>query len=1288
MNNALTPSKVLEEYDIVGAKIPKSLMTEMREKFASLEMEDVGIWKILCDEVADINVEQKVDQQKLYVAQACAEVLSEKISRLEYTDGLGWRNRIDQLETKEDFHALFSVLGILDDKWQSSIWLQKNNFAQVYVSIRDKFSNWKNFLDFMNIHDKEQSGYWTRLIADYKNPQSYLDLFTQFGYKDEEWKSSKKLDRMGHSGLKRAICIKHNKWNGFLDFMGKPKEGRMGYWTDVVSQIETTGGFLHLFASKKIINWHISNVLKNNGYSGLYSAIVGKFGSWTAFLNFMNRDASQQKGFWKKEYAKCKSPKDIKELFKRNNIPHAALGNSTILLEKWSPLYNAIMDEYETFDDFRIYVDFLPIEKKDYWIKQFEECASIESILKLIESAGYIITLDTSGEKIRNKCRGLHRAICTYFGSWDSFLRLIKDSSIQEDEELDKISGISLEDSIALLAEKDPHKLKLYIQFAHPELAEEEVDTLVIRAFKNFVAGRSETREAKYLEYPISLPSVTVDPPEETDEASIILEGKATGEFVYITGVYPRKVRIIDGAFSVSIPLKQGETNEIRILGVDTTDPKNNHRSDQRTVYIQQTSEEQDDVAVLFALLDSHSVSLRRDIQKNPGRAEYLQQCAEQVLIKKFSRSFEEGEEYVEDLLQKTESPSVIKVLKNVLKKFKKVHSATLKNVQAGSLMFFQKYCAYEIQRRMQDENCPGVILANDPGLGKTRTIEAAIADREAGIICPNAVVSAWEEEANIVLKNPDMLVMRDIPHAIRKEMLRTRKQIANTISPRRYVTNTKFLQNTKDTERFELLGGRDMVIVHDEAHSRINEHSEQSKGARMIEHQFQINVTATPAKSPEAARRLLRTLYPEDKRFQSAAAFKKVFPANDPQALKTLSLLLQKDMIRFRKQDVLELIDPEQSLLQQKHKLPRKEYIDSDTSGAFTISEKQATAIYEMFLNWHKWTKKYDKYIPNDDTAEDDRLRVAGSLAKRHALRQSINNPQYLGMKGVDSKAQQAKRIVNDCLQRGRKVVIFCAYNAQAQKYAEMFKQHNPALYTGDTSNEGDYKNDTGDSMRFQRESGNHKKKKGWKFDADGYPIEDPQGDTMSALDYERHTFQNTEDRKINIVTYKAGAVGTTFTAGKAMIFDDLPTDVIEAIQAEDRIQRIDPDRQSHATVEYYNLISRYPKKFLSRMKKVWVVRDKTTQSYKEYKTKDAAERFANAQTKKLGHDAEIDIDTAFNMFFDQGTYDEVHIQNLVTQRHMFHLINDGIADAAILHEDQIQFKGFENGDNAAEVE
>lgn len=817
---------------------------------------------------------------------------------------------------------------------------------------------------------------------------------------------------------------------------------------------------------------------------------------------------------------------------------------------------------------------------------------------------------------------------------------------LKSDNEFAELSNLNIEEAIALL-QNDSFKLKLYLQFAHPELSETEIDRLVIRSFKGLVTGPNETRENKYLGWHEQL-DVTELPeqlPEETTDTTVTVSGRAKdADCIYISGTWNRRVRVeSDGTFSVSVPLKVAQENAVRVMALNRD---REVRSSQQVFIIDQQGDS-DDVAALIELLSQLQRELIEGIRKDPGRLKFFVACIEKVLIKKFGRSFEDGELYMQELIGSTKSPVVKKVLLGILKNFRDINRMKLPNVREGSLMFFQKYCVYAIRKKMAESES-GVVLANDPGLGKTRTILAALAEDEAAIFSPNSVVSAWDEEASECLIEPDLLVMSDIPHETRKELLRDRKHL-------RLVTNVQFLRKTNDAERFVLLSNGCSVVVHDEAHSRANEHSEQSKGAKMLHHKFQINVSATPFKNPKTLRRILHLLEPDDKRFSSDTAFGEAFPARDPEALKTLSLLKDKYTIRFRKQDVMEEVDPALHLSQQLHRLPRKEYVPPETIGQFEMSEDQAEAIYELFLNWSNWCRRYDKYMPDDEVAEEDHLRSGGNLTKRHALRQTINNPEYIGSNTEDAKAWQMQRIVKKCLREGRKVVIFCTYNAQTMKYAEMFKQYNPALYTGLTSNQGEKKNEEGEPMRFAREQIGKGKKRGWLFGPDGYPIENPKGETMPALDYERLSFQHAEDRQIIIATYQAGAVGTTFTAGKAMILDDLPADCIEAIQAEDRIHRIDPHHQTQATVKYYTMQSRYPQRFLDKMKKRWV-RKLDDGTYEEVRNKREAE-------------AE-NLQTAYDAFFAQGTLDQVHSQNLVTQKQMFHLINDGIADDSILKE------------------
>lgn len=1120
-----------------------------------------------------------------------------------------WTNIITELHSSAEYLELFDKLG-MGDHWMNSVWLKENGFSAIYFAIKRsvqfKEEGWKGFLKFMGCEGESIM----ERVEGCKEREDFIRLFKELGLKEEEWQSSEWLHKNGFNGLYGAILkqFKDERWKGFLKFMGCERKPM----TELVAGCRTPIDFLTLFDELGVADhWADSAWLKKNGFSALNKAlkrnIQFKEVGWEGFLKFM--------GWGNREpmtvrVRACKKQDSFVKLFAELGIKGEEWQSSRWLINNgFSGLYAAIVID------------------------------------------------------IRFKEEG-----------WAGFLAFMDTDRILVEEEFEKISSLALEDAIALLGNDDPLKLKRYLQFSYPDLGEEDIDQLVQRSFKGLRDGSTEKSEDRFLAWKEKLAHPTVaEIPETTEENTVTIHGNGVdGSHIFVSGAYTRRKKVNeDGSFEIIVPLKIGERNEIRIMSLDATGET---RSMQLDFVIQQEGEA-DDIAALVELLSNLGVEARRHIQKNPGRFQYLCKCMEETLIKKFARSFIDGSMYVQELLRReTTSASMRKVLKTVLKKFQEIHNAELPGVIDGSLLFFQKYCAYEMRMRME-QNLPGLILANDPGLGKTRTVQAATAQRHTVVITPNSVVSAWAEEAGKVLEDTEqVLALHGLHSNLRKEILRTRASARKALARKRQVQHTyinrEFLQKTDDPERFKLLADRQTVAVHDEGHSRANEKSEQSKGAKMLESEFQILVTATPFKNPLTFRRMMAILKPHDPRFTNDNAFLQAFPVDDPEALRTLSIMKDEVMIRFRKEDVMETVDPKQDLRQQRHKLPMKTFVDPEEQGAFTMSMDQAWSLYGMFVDWSKWCRKNNKYIPKDQIAKEDGLRTSNGFAKRHALRQTVNNPRYVNSKASDVKLKQIKEIVRTCLKEGRKIVIFCAYEAQAQKYMKEFANLSPALYTGQTSNKGDMKDSHGNLLLFKKgDTGDSRH--GWLLDTDGYPITNIKGEPMSALDYERLTFQSAPDRQLLIATYDAGSVGTTFTAGKAMIFDDLPRDCVEEIQAADRIHRIDPDRLTHADVKYYRLQSEYPKAFLNAVKKRWLVRENG--HYKEFHSREKAEKYAEM------NDAEAH--NAYDLFFEQGTYDEVQSGNLETQRTIFRLINDGIADDSVLKANNTSFKGIENG-------
>ncbi|MBP9750574.1 MAG: DEAD/DEAH box helicase [Candidatus Peribacteraceae bacterium] len=1193
------------------------------------------------------------------------------------------QNYVEQVaacETREDFLALFALHGLDEDIWRSSESLRRKGFDGLYDAIRGKFEErkgWAGFLEFMNPQKADGSKIdasilrlpHTKQVAACETREDFLALFALHGLDEDTWRNSDAL-RKGYQGICTAIRQKFREqggWPGFLAFMG-PRSKRpidetllKQKYVEQVAACETREDFLALFRLHGFQGdtWRNSGSLLEASLKGLLNAITDRYqGSWRNFLAFMDLEKEEQKideSIKKLPYPQqvsiCKTRADFLLLFSLYGLTERVWRNSAMLRNATSSgFYTAIKNRFDGgwpgFLEFMGPQEKTPINTSILELpmsRQVAACETREDFLALFILHGLDKDTWRNSQAIKQtRAGGLYQPILDRFrdqGGWEGFLAFMdgRDEASLEA----RIESLGLQDAIALLADS-PGKLRMFLAVNHPELLAEEADRLVAHAFRQLHNRRIfEYGDFEQLLEPCQLTRAL---PAHTGEGTVLLEGVAPGaDSLIVEGaVTSRRIRVgEDGHFHARVALAIGQRNNLRLIPLH----HGNRQSGPALQAVVHQTGTPDDIEALVGLLNQMGRETLDEIRTDAGRQEFVVRQTELALIRKFAGSFECGRDYVQELIAKSTSPTVRTVLRKVLARFREINKATYPNVREDSpLYFFQKYCVAEIQRRIAAGE-RGVVLANDPGLGKTRTALVAVNGDPATIIAPNAVVTSWSEEAARALLHSDILSLQNRRYDERLQLLRD-------TDATHIVTNIDYLRASEGDERYGLLADQDTIVVHDEAHGLLNLGSEQSKGARRLQAKFHLFLSATPFKDPKTLRRMLHNLEPDDPRFASDAAFMRAFPANDPEALRTLSIFKNRYVIRFTKEDVLEEMDPALPIEQQHHRLPRKEQVPETEMGSFTLLEQQCQAIYELMLDWQAWCRRYDRYVPRDAVARLDALRGNQfALAKVHALRQVANNPAYIGLQDAeDPKACKLLADVETLLAEGRKVVIFCQYNAQAEKYAAMFAAHCPSLYTGVTASQKLRTNTEGEPIRYRQEDNGR-----WAMDERGLPLEDPNGEVMSAMDYERLAFQNAPERRVMIATYSAGAVGVTFTAGKAMIFDDLPADCVQEIQAEDRIHRIDHEYQTHQTVRYARMVARYPEAFLERMRQVWVRRNDNG-TFTEVRSRRVAER--------------EELPTAYETFFAQGTFDEVRVAGLRTQRRRFRLINDGIVDSSEMPE------------------
>ena len=758
--------------------------------------------------------------------------------------------------------------------------------------------------------------------------------------------------------------------------------------------------------------------------------------------------------------------------------------------------------------------------------------------------------------------------------------------------------------------------------------------------------GYSEKLLEVYSKFNCTLISPSLNEiPEMTSENYILLNGIAhNATHIYVTGDWNRRVSVKNGTFTISIPLKQGVTNKFQIFSLNT---ENKTRSNFSDFSINQTNDS-DEVKKIISILEQMKNNILEDISNNQTKYDLLKELLIQTVIKKYGHSFKEGDTELKKLSESTTNKLVKRIFNEIVEEFRRVNEVKIDNITEGNdLLFFQKYTLNKILTLMK-EGKKGVILANDPGLGKTITSLFATEGIPSVIIAPNSVVPTWEEQADRFMREHNIKNIKGLSSDRRKEILRAveigaRDLDSKNNSKPKVLTNQEFLRGVDDNGRFVELNRilKDGMLIIDESHWRKNTNTNQAQGVEKLNPKFTMLLTATPYSDMESMRKML-SLISEDPNIKNKKAFKNVFRM-EMDSIRALTHFSHEYVIRWRKLDVFQTFDENISLNEQKEKLPKKNFMPNIN---YTLTKEQSNAILELLTSWESWTEKYSHYIPKTTDTEQDRLWVNNGLVKKHALRNIMNNPFYINEKVQSNKHIEVVNTVVQNVTSGRKVLIFCKYISEAKTYQSLLTKYNPSMIIGSENFEEEVET-SGDKFRFD-ENG-----VGWVFDENGYPIPDDNGRVMEKIDYERLTFMKSKDRKVAICTYGTGGVGITLNAAKAVIFSDLPDTYPEKYQAEDRAHRIDTDEtRTHYDVRYYNIVAKYPEEFIELMKHT-LLRKSDFGLLTDYNTPNKDE-----------------TETAYNLFFSDGTYDEVQLKNLESQKKLFQLLVDGIIDEEELEE------------------
>ncbi|MBF0595040.1 MAG: hypothetical protein HQL22_08730 [Candidatus Omnitrophica bacterium] len=765
----------------------------------------------------------------------------------------------------------------------------------------------------------------------------------------------------------------------------------------------------------------------------------------------------------------------------------------------------------------------------------------------------------------------------------------------------------------------------------------------------------------------------SIKAPERTDQLFVVVSGRVRPQFlkdgfqeIHVSGSRERVISVYpDGKFKASFHLKKSEILELEMALFDR---KEERKGSSYSVVIEQTSDPDDSIEKLVELLNGLSDEMMGEIVKDKVRLALISRRIERGILGQFTESEAAGFADLDERIAKAGNVHVKKIFEDIRTKFRMIARIGQKGskfeglVPGERLYFYQKYAIFLLEEAVKKGN-KGMILALEQGLGKTLVALALgrMSEQGAVIITPNSVVSSWGEMYGHFFGDGRLALVTGSG----KEKMEAMLEHADKLR----VVNREYLQKKTTDERFRAMNRKGQWVLIDESQFLSSSKSLQSQGALALEGDFRLLISATPITKPEASRAVLYYLT-RDKAFSNVKAFSEWMKAQEADGYRKLHFLLDQFLVRIKKEDVFKRFDPAVPLSQQKDRLPAKRTIKPSEIGRFELSTAQCDSILKLFVDWERWQKekwKMTKEKSAVDTEDDRERRTPDSLfARKHALRQIMDDPMYIGVRQESSKHAQMDVIVKKEVEKQNgKVVIFAQYKHQVRAYAERYAKYGAVTYYGDTmmdrvSTDGYLVGDNGRVLKF-------KKKNNFEFawDAKNHLIPDDGGSPISALDYSRLKFQNDPDTKVIIASYKSGAVGVTFTAADAVIFDDLADDYVTQYQAEDRANRIDNARKRYET-HYYSLQAQYPAVFLERMKGLAVVLNKSKLKATVVPEKDIS--------GGMREDPNLKIDNVYERFFEQGTFDEVLSGNLKRQERLFRLVIDGVVEENDLERDEMR--------------
>ncbi|WP_145052666.1 DEAD/DEAH box helicase [Paenibacillus xylanexedens] len=427
------------------------------------------------------------------------------------------------------------------------------------------------------------------------------------------------------------------------------------------------------------------------------------------------------------------------------------------------------------------------------------------------------------------------------------------------------------------------------------------------------------------------------------------------------------------------------------------------------------------------------------------------------------------------------------------------------------------------------------LILADDPGLGKTWQVANAISARKQqgslkrGIVLVKAsLLYNWRDEIHMHTNEKAVVVSGTPDKRVKlyNSLVHDDDWTFLVMSYEAYRTDVNSLQLLDNMKSLDF-------IILDEAHKIKNSDSSIGDKVHAIPFRFRYILTATPLpNSPLESFNYLKLgkVLPDDlywyKAFENHFAIMGGFGNKEVKAYKNmrqLKQLIQSNMLRRTKKDKL------------------KDLPDVATRKVLVTMDSKQRKLYDA-------VRKSILEDLKDTTLE----KVPTALAKLMRLQQVTDSPALIG----DEKTKSAKLTALDELlehlieESGQKVIVFSRFRSMAEVMEERYAKYNPAIIHGDIDSGGKSERT---AMKLIRENEPN-------FDQLTHKEQQKMVEKYAASDRQKqvYEFQGNKDCKLFIGCAPACREGLTLTAATHVVFLDCEWSPAYVEQAYSRAHRI----------------------------------------------------------------------------------------------------------------------------------